>query len=178
MASIGSNDKSQEALKMEKEILSELKDAAQKIEKISEKEENFLKEVRDGEHSNKVETSIKDTLIFLDEDVEKELSDVETKIQALRDVVGKSRPHADLLEKLSHTLGLMEKEEQRFRSILNKAERHIEDASGPEEVRGIEEKIVEFEETEERNAMHEIEQELKAAENELKKINQKQARRN
>lgn len=161
-------------IKMEENIIAELEDVTGKVAKISKKEKKFLDNARENVPVKKMEDNIASFEIFLEKDVTPELKDIQKKVNPLEDALSNHRNtvHTEILEHLVKALNMMEKEEVRFQKLLKTAEDHLEKTG---DVSKVKNRILEFQETEERQSIGDVKMEITRAESLLQDYEQMKA---
>ncbi len=144
----------------EKEIVERLMEVFEALERVSEVEDRFFQNARQGEHPNRLRTNIKDFRIYLGDDIQPVLEDINDDVRELREKLDESEPETvlEVFDRIEKALGLMEKEEVRLSKILEEGQEALE----KEDVdpRKVAEGLDEFERSEESQVLEEIQTEL------------------
>ncbi len=154
----------------EEEIIERLIEVFKAFEGVSEVEDQFFQNARNGEHPNKLRTNIKDFRIYLKDDIQPVLKEVNDDVQELRQEMDQSGPEVllEVFNRIERALGLMEKEEARLDKILERAQDALEEEDL--DPRMIAERLDEFERSEESQVLEEIQTELAYSNNKLRDL--------
>lgn len=149
-----------EVAEKEQEIIDRLKEVFEALEQVSEVEDRFFQNARSGEHPNKLRNNVKDFRIYLRDDIQPVLQEIDSEIEQLRQELERSEPETllEVFDRIEKAVGLMEKEEVRLAKILERAQEALEEEEvDPQEVaKGLDE----FERSEESQVLEEIQTEL------------------
>ncbi len=159
-----------EIARKEQELIERLDKVLRSVKEVSEVEDRFFRNARNGEHLNKLSRNIDDFRLYLEDDIQPELEDIDGEVEELRQEVASqgSRDLKEVFNRIEKALGLMEKEETRLLKILEGGEEALEEQDiSPREIAG---RLDDFERSEESQVLDEIRTELAYSRNKLGQI--------